>query len=104
MIKNEQHLVGTGKRDDYEYRVTNLFIAVMDIVRDRRRLNHKQNALIKDIERSHVDKRIIDCLENEYERSLEEPEYKMRTVAWIREDIRRVDNGEETQFWDGFKK
>jgi hypothetical protein len=24
----------------------------------------------------------------------------MRPVSWIREDIKRVDNGEETQFWD----
>ena len=87
--------------NDYERRVTNLFVSVMDIVRDRRRLNRKQEDLQRDIERSHVDKRIIDCLENEYERSLEEPGYKMRSVAWIREDIKRVDNGEETQFWEG---
>jgi len=87
--------------NDYERRVTNLFISVMDIVRDRRRLNRKQDDLRRDIERFHVDKRIIDCLENEYERSLEETNYKMRSVAWIREAIRRVDNGEETQFWVG---
>ncbi len=87
--------------NDYERRVTNLFVSVMDIVRDRRRLNRKKDDLQRDIERSHVDKRILDCLENEYERSLEEQGYKMRPVAWIREDIRRVDNGEETQFWEG---
>ena len=87
--------------DDYERRVTNLFISVMNIVRARRKLNREEEDLCRDVERSHVDKRIIDALENEYERSLEEPEYKMRSVAWIREDIRRVDNGEETQFWEG---
>ena len=87
--------------DDYERRVTNLFISVMNIVRARRKLNREEEDLRRDVERSHVDKRIIDVLENEYERSLEEPEYKMRSVAWIREDIRRVDNGEETQFWEG---
>jgi hypothetical protein len=87
--------------NDYERRVTNLFVSVMGIVRDRRRLNRKQDDLQRDIERSHVDKRIVDCLENEYERSLEESGYKMRSVSWIREDIRRVDNGEETQFWEG---
>jgi len=85
---------------DYESRVTSLFCSVMDIVRARRRLHQMQDTLRKDIERAHVDKRILDALENEYERSLEEP-YKMRSVAWIREDIRRVDNGEETQYWDG---
>ncbi len=86
---------------DYEQRVTSLFISVMDIVRVRRRLHKMEESLIVDINRAHVDKRIIDVLENEYERSLEEPGYKMRSVAWIREDIRRVDNGEETQFWEG---
>ena len=91
----------TEEMSDYERRVTNLFISVMHIVQDRRKLNHREEELRRDIERSHVDKRIIDVLENEYERSLEEPGYKMRSVAWIREDIRRVDNGEETQFWDG---
>jgi len=93
--------MNTETDNDYERRITNLFVSVMDIVRDRRRLNRKQEDLQRDIERSHVDKRIIDCLENEYERSLEEPGYKMRSVAWIREDIKRVDNGEETQFWEG---
>jgi hypothetical protein len=91
----------TEEMSDYERRVTNLFISVMHIVRDRRKLNHLEEDLRRDVERSHVDKRIIDALENEYERSLEEPGYKMRSVAWIREDIRRVDNGEETQFWEG---
>lgn len=90
--------------DDYERRVTDLFISVMDIVRDGRRLNRKRDELYRDTEHSHVDKRIIDALENEYERSLEEPDYKMRSVAWIREDIRLVDNGEETQYWDGVKR
>lgn len=88
---------------DYEERVTSLFISVMDIVRARRKLNRMEEELRRDIDRAHVDKRIIDVLENEYERSLEEPGYKMRTVAWIREDIRRVNNGEETQFWEGVR-
>lgn len=86
---------------NYEQRVTSLFISVMDIVRARRKLHKMEESLIVDIDRSHVDKRILDALENEYERSLEEPGYKMRSVAWIREDIRRVDNGEEPQFWEG---
>ena len=86
---------------DYERRITDLFILVMHIVQDRRRLRRNEEDLIRDIERSNVDKRILDALDNEYERSLEEPGYKMRSVAWIREDIRRVDNGEETQFWEG---
>lgn len=87
--------------DDYEQRVISLFVSVMDIVRARRNITRMEESLRRDTERAHVDKRIIDVLENEYERTLEEPDYKMRSVAWIREDIRRVDNGEEMQFWDG---
>lgn len=93
-------MIARQPTDDYERRVTNLFVSVMDIVRVRRMLRHKEDALQRDIERSHVDERILAALDNEYERSLEEPEYKMRPVSWIREDLRRIDRGEETQFWD----
>lgn len=87
--------------DDYETRVTMLFIDVMHIVDTRIKLARMEEDLRKGIERANVDPRILAALDNEYERSREEPEYKMRSVAWIREDIRRVDAGEETQYWDG---
>ena len=88
---------------NYDQRITSLFISVMDIVTARRKLQKMQDDLLVGIERAEVDKRILDALENEFERRLEEPGYKMRSVAWIREDIRRVDNGEEIQFWEGKK-
>jgi len=66
--------------DDYESRITNLFVSVMDIVRMRRHLRRKEDALLRDIDRADVDKRILAVLDNEYERSLEEPGYKMRPV------------------------
>ena len=88
---------------NYDQRITNLFISVMGIVTTRRKLQKMQDDLLVGIERAGVDKRILDALENEFERRLEEPEYKMRPVSWIREDIRRVDNGEEIQFWEGKK-
>jgi hypothetical protein len=73
----------------------------MDIVRTSRKLDFMRERLRVDTERAHIDMRLINVLENEYARSLEEKGYKMRTIAWIREDIRRVDRGEETQFWGG---
>jgi len=73
----------------------------MTIVRERMRQNRRENDLQNDIKRYGIDPRIIAVLDNEYWRSLEEPGYKMRPIDWILEDIRRVDAGEETQFWDG---
>ena len=88
-------------RDDYESRATQIFCSVMDVVRTSRKVDFLRERLRIETERAHIDKRLIDALENECARILEEPGYKMRTIAWIREDIRRVDRGEETQFWSG---
>ena len=64
------------------------------MVDHRRRANQYEDDIYRDCRRYFVDKRIIDYLANEYERSKEEPEYKMKTVPEIKELIRQVDSGE----------
>jgi hypothetical protein len=87
--------------DDYESKITLLFCELMTIVRERRKNMYREQRLQNGIKRFNIDPRIMSVLDNEYWRSLEEPGYRMRPIAWIIEDIRRVDAGGEIQFWNG---
>ena len=79
---------------DNDPNITQIFITAMHMVDHRRRANQYEDDIYRDCRRYFVDKRIIDYLANEYERSKEEPEYKMKTVPEIKELIRQVDSGE----------
>jgi hypothetical protein len=68
-----------------------MFCHVMDIVKARRLVAFKENQLEQQLKRTPVDRRILKLLDNEYERSLEERGYKMKTVAEIKEMIRKTD-------------
>jgi len=76
---------------EYESRVTQLVIQVVDIVRSRRRLQFDENCLVRECNRYNIDKRILNALGNEYERSLEEKNYKMKSIAEICADINKLD-------------
>ena len=60
--------------------INHVFINIMDVVRDRRRLRFKQDKLEQVRSRYNIDSRLVRLLENEYERTLEEDGYKMKTV------------------------
>jgi hypothetical protein len=76
---------------EYESRVTQLFCEVMDVVRARRKARFYHEQLLAHTTRMNVDSRIIFILMNEYERSLEQKDYKMLTVPEIREKLRESD-------------
>ena len=61
-------------------KITMLFLNVMDIVKLRRTLDSKESQLSSDCRKYCVDCRIMAVLENEYARSLEDHNYKMKTV------------------------
>ena len=60
--------------------INHIFINIMDVVRDRRKLRFKEDKLEQVRSRYNIDSRLVKLLENEYERSLEEDGYKMKTV------------------------
>jgi hypothetical protein len=79
---------------DNDPNITQIFVTVMHMVDLRRRANKYEDDIVRDCKRFNVDKRILDCLANEYERSKEESGYKMKSVPEIRELMRKADAGE----------
>jgi len=80
--------------------IAQLFITIMDIIKTRRLVQFKEDQLERERERFNIDQRILKLLDNEYERSLEEHDYKMKTVAELKEMIRLAD--EEDKNYEGF--
>jgi predicted Holliday junction resolvase-like endonuclease len=76
---------------DEDSNITQLFCSIMDIVKLRRKIAFKEREMERDRKRYNVDRRILALLDNEYERSLEEDGYKMKTVLEIKEMIRKAD-------------
>ena len=80
---------------DTDPNITQIFITVMHMVDLQRKVRRYEDQIVRECERYHVDHRILDFLANEYERSLEDKGYKMKTVAEIKELMRQSDAGEE---------
>lgn len=69
----------------------------MDIVKLRRTLDSKESQLSSDCRKYCVDCRIMAVLKNEYERSLEDKNYQMKTVDEILELLKRIDEEPEEE-------
>lgn len=67
--------------------ITQLFCEVMDVVKTRRKLRRLESQLARHTKMFNVDSRIMRVLENEYERSLEDSNYEMKTVSQIKDEI-----------------
>lgn len=78
-------------------RITELFLIVMDIVKAENKVNFLENELSRGCSRYNIDRRIMAVLKNEYERSLEDENYKMKTVDEILELIKKVDEEPEEE-------
>ena len=72
--------------------ITMLFLNVMDIVKLRRTLNNKESQLSSDCRKYCVDCRIMAYLTNEYERTLEDSNYTMKTVDEILDCLKKIDD------------
>ena len=77
--------------------INHLFIEIMNIVKQRRKLRFLEDRLEQNRSRYNTDPRLVALLDNEYERSLEEREYKMKTLSELVELIRKSDDGEDDQ-------
>lgn len=94
----------TGKVADMDKsRITELFLIIMDIVKMEHKIHFKEMELSRGCLRYNIDQRIMAVLKNEYERSLEDANYKMKTVDEILELLKRTDEepDEESGSWVG---
>jgi hypothetical protein len=71
--------------DDKERDITTIFLEVMELVKAKRELARMELRLTQQCGAYGVDRRIANILGNEYERTLEDPSYKMKTVSEIQE-------------------
>lgn len=60
--------------------INHIFILLMDIVRSKRKIRFSEDELEQVRSRYNIDSRLVRLLENEYERTLEEDGYKMKSV------------------------
>jgi hypothetical protein len=78
--------------DDKERDITIIFLDVMELVKAKRDLSRREARISQQCGEYGVDWRIASLLGNEYERNLEDPAYKMKTVSEIQEQIRLSDD------------
>lgn len=77
-----------------EKEITSLFLSVVDIVAAKRRIARDRSRMEHNCQRNNIDPRVMAYLENEYERSLDQEGYKMKTVHEIIALLKGNDNEE----------
>ena len=80
-----------------KFRITELFLIVMDIVKTENKVHFLEMELSRGCSRYNIDQRIMAVLKNEYARSLEDHNYKMKTVDEIFELLKRIDEEPEEE-------
>lgn len=71
--------------DKEELDITTIFLDLMELVKAKRELARMESRLTQQCGAYGVDRRIANIMGNEYERTLEDPSYKMKTVSEIQE-------------------